>query len=365
MIDAVVMLTWSNWHTEMRSNRYHYATRFAKLWPVIFVQPDLSDLKVYFEDAGYDNIYILHIPIVFNEYTSRLLNQALLARKIIKPMLWIYNVNFIDFVATKYAALKIYHATEDYFAKEFYLDGFGGGEIVKKLKKLLFFIDLLASVSEGVEESYCMNGLYKGEKILLGNGCDFEFYKPSARAISCVKENKKIAFYQGNITNKLNFDLLSKLINKMSDWEFWFCGKDHGLSDWKKLLKLNNVKYFGCVSPEEIRNLAYKSTVGLIPFVEKNLFLKQSFPLKAFEYVACGLPVVTVPIQSLLSYSNVFSFAQTVDEFEKKIRESVKIRDDKESIKQRLLEASKHGYDVKFEKILNTIKEIVNRQEKL
>ena len=41
--DAIVMLTWSDWFTEPVSNRYHYATRFAKHLPVIFVQPDKEE----------------------------------------------------------------------------------------------------------------------------------------------------------------------------------------------------------------------------------------------------------------------------------------------------------------------------------
>lgn len=40
--DCLVMLTWSDWHTELRSNRYHYVTRFAATGKeVVFVQPDL------------------------------------------------------------------------------------------------------------------------------------------------------------------------------------------------------------------------------------------------------------------------------------------------------------------------------------
>src|SRR5437016_5499446 len=49
--DGVVMLTWSDWRTEPRSNRYHYATRFARSLPVLFVQPDGVGRSCSFEET--------------------------------------------------------------------------------------------------------------------------------------------------------------------------------------------------------------------------------------------------------------------------------------------------------------------------
>ena len=40
LTDEVVMLTWCEWNSRPRSNHYHYASRFAKQVPVLFVQPN-------------------------------------------------------------------------------------------------------------------------------------------------------------------------------------------------------------------------------------------------------------------------------------------------------------------------------------
>ncbi len=353
--DSVVMLTWSNWFEEMRSNRYHYATRFAKHCPVIFVQPDLKKMAFHFEVSGCENLTILHIPRFLNAEALALLNEALLSRKIIKPLLWIYNVNFADFIIERYSALKVYHATEDYFSKEFYQDLQAADKIKKQLSIILQYADLLISVSEGVQESYCTNAQYKGKKLVLTNGCDFDFYKMDLQNINEKSKHQKIVLYQGNISDKLDFELLTQLILKMSDWEFWFCGKAQALKGWRKVLSLKNVKYHGCVSPEKLRELSYHASVGVIPFLQNNLIIERTFPLKAFEYVACGLPVVTVPIQSLLSYANVFHFARTADEFEALIKVIAQTRYYKQAIQNRLTEASKHSYDGKFEVLLDKI----------
>ena len=37
--DAIVFLIWPGWKTELRANRWHYASRWARHLPVILVQP--------------------------------------------------------------------------------------------------------------------------------------------------------------------------------------------------------------------------------------------------------------------------------------------------------------------------------------
>src|SRR5438105_90692 len=61
--DAVVILTFeSNWKIEPRSNRYHYATRFARHLPVIFVQVTGQVGEYRFEDTEIPNLTLLHLP---------------------------------------------------------------------------------------------------------------------------------------------------------------------------------------------------------------------------------------------------------------------------------------------------------------
>ena len=74
--DAVVMLTWSDWHREPRSNRFHYATRFARHLPVYFVQPDAADGQISFERIELFDITLVHVPAVYDAASARALGQA-------------------------------------------------------------------------------------------------------------------------------------------------------------------------------------------------------------------------------------------------------------------------------------------------
>jgi hypothetical protein len=359
--DAIVMLTWSNWFTEPRSNRYHYASRFAKKWPVVFVQPDLDTPKFQFEKTEIENILVLHVWNKCDRTTTKLINNALSQKKILKPLLWIYNSNFIDFIYTRYAVLKIYHATEDYFSNDPHSPI--RGVDLSKIRACLKCVNLLVSVTDTVEQNYLHHGEYTGKSLVLENGCDADFFKPSVEQKNQIIHNytslkKFVAFYQGGINVRLDLELVYTLVKKMNDWDFIFCGTVHEPGEfWDKLLQLANFKYLGILSPEEIKTLSYQATVGLIPFRNHPYLVKSSLPLKAFEYVACGLPVVTVPIESLNKFHEVFNFANTVDDFERELKAIAYSRYDLTYINLRERYASFHSHDSNFNKLISYISE--------
>ena len=303
--DAVVMLTASDWFAEMRSNRYHYAMRFARHLPVIFVQPDLNELQFRYEESGIAGVTVLHVCQHFDWKQCVLLRTALEPKRIVKPLLWVYNHEFLDFIAVCCAPFTIYHATEDYFSPEI------GLSVPRqdKLKKALALSDLLVAVSEGVLQSYRERGSYPGDALVIGNGCDFKFWAPRPDEMDGIRSRANttpVAFYQGGIHRKIDFELLQRIVRGMPDWEFWFCGDVYpNLPEWDALSRYKNVTYHGKLSPEEVRTLALRATVGLIPFVQNEWITRRSFPLKAFEYVACGLPVISVPIDVLKPYSAI------------------------------------------------------------
>ncbi|WP_375326283.1 glycosyltransferase [Candidatus Tisiphia endosymbiont of Nemotelus uliginosus] len=359
--DAVVMLTWSNWHTELRSNRYHYASRFSRHLPVIFVQPDLVELSYYYETVELNNFYILHLWCQYEQKQYDLLNQALAEKNILQPLIWNYNSYFAEYLENKYFPLRIFHGTEDYFSIDSPM------RITENIPLQMFKLtmertDLLVSVSEGVNESFYKNIGYKNDSIIITNGCDYHFYSKYV-TISKIKKNRKnkIVFYQGNIYSKLNYELLDKLAKEMSTWQFWFCGKIvFNELGWQKLCENPNVKYLGLLKVEELRKYFYRSTVGIIPFVEQDWIIERSFPLKSFEYLAAGLPVVTVPIKALFPYSHVFHFARTIDEFKEKIQHAAKERYDKHALDKRLRAAAVQDYDLKFDHLLQKIERRVD-----
>ena len=162
--DAVVMLTWSDWHSEPRSNRYHFATRFAKRLPVFFVQLKDGIDQVEIETLDRHDISIVYINNKYGRDQTNILTSILSQRGVQKPLLWIYNSFFEDFIRFYPARLRVYHATEDYFSTS---DSWtvAGVTLQDQLRRVLKEIDLVVSVSSGVAESYRDSGGYCGPSI--------------------------------------------------------------------------------------------------------------------------------------------------------------------------------------------------------
>ncbi|GGI80132.1 glycosyltransferase [Legionella impletisoli] len=352
--DAIVMLTWSNWKTELRSNRYHYATRFAKIVPVIFVQPDLEHESYQFEESDVSNVTILHVYNKYGNAQTSLLNKALVEAGCLRPIFWVYNIFFTGFLRQRFSILNIYHGTEDYLTSKSRLQ-FKDDQYINAFNQMLELTDLLVCVSDGVADSFLTQANYKGRIVTITNGCDYKFYKP--QEIKPHHNTQKIQiFYQGNIFDKLDYKLLIQLAKKFPSWKFVFAGrvifKEAG---WRSLCKLPNVEYVGILSPEQLKEKAYISDIGIIPFVESEWLIERSFPLKAFEYLACGLPVVSVPIKALKPFSEVITFASGIEEFSVALERAVLLKNNQQYIEKCLESASLQDYDLKFEECLRHI----------
>ena len=348
--DAVIMLTWSDWKKEPRSNRYHYATRFARILPVFFLQhlyTQRDHLSV--ESSEIENVDIVNVNCGLTNKDVLEIKQLLATRGIRRPLLWIYDsMNYQLLIEALPSAFRVYHATEDYLTKT---DGWNTNMdiVANSVIQLLRQVDFMVACTEGVAQSYVTLGNYGGPFSVIENGCDAEYFLEYAIQYDRFHtvSNIPIAIFQGGINKRLDYVLLFDLIKKMPDWEFRFCGASVESEGWNRLLKLPNVRYYGALPPEKFAQLMCESTVGIIPYIQDQL-IRNSLPLKAYEYVACGLPVVTVPIAALERDPNLMTIATTADEFKTSLCKIAHSRYDPTFLKQRREAALEKSYNARF-----------------
>lgn len=357
MFDAVVMLTASNWNTEPRSNRYHYATRFARYLPVLFLQTKSDQFSsLIVQPTELPGIEIANVPEFPDERLVDNLLALLRARGIRKPLVWgYYSPAFVRIVDSMSNAFVVFHATEDYLTHSdcWQIDI---EEVQDNLRHILLHVHLLIAVSKGVLESFCEKARWRGSVLLAENGCDAEFFlKLVSQQNVYTPTESKTAIYQGAINRRLDYELLFELVRLLPDWNFWFCGEaDEGLVKWYKLKNQPNVRHFGKLTPEEVGFAMCQATVGIIPFIQDQL-IRNSLPLKAYEYVACGLPVVTVPIDSLASRKELFTFESTASGFAASMRRLAGGRFDATLLTIRKEAALKNSYEERFKMVVEAI----------
>ena len=122
---------------------------------------------------------------------------------------------------------------------------------------------------------------------------------------------------------KVNFELIQKLALICPNWSIVLVGLigegDPGTSI-DQLLDIKNIHLLGPKPYKELPRLMHFSDVGLLPCVLNN-YTRAMFPMKFFEYLAAGLPVVSTNLPSLEEFADYVNFANSAEEFAAQIND--------------------------------------------
>lgn len=109
------------------------------------------------------------------------------------------------------------------------------------------------------------------------------------KSISGLK--KPVVGYFGNIERRMDFDLIKELSETNPDKSFVFAGpvSDEFVPDW--FTKASNIYTTGRLDYDQLPSILKGFDVAIIPF-KKDAVSNTIFPLKLFEYLGAGKPVV-------------------------------------------------------------------------
>ncbi len=116
--------------------------------------------------------------------------------------------------------------------------------------------------------------------------------------------DKKIITYTGRIIKGKGADVLIKAfagIKETSNIFLLLVGKvyDNYYFQLANELNIRNIKYTGFVQPAEVANYLYCSDILVLPSTEELPYAKYTSPLKLFEYLAAGKPIVVSSLESV------------------------------------------------------------------
>ncbi|HYJ85624.1 MAG TPA: glycosyltransferase, partial [Pyrinomonadaceae bacterium] len=190
--------------------------------------------------------------------------------------------------------------------------------------------------------------------LLVQNGCDYEHF---ARAESKKSERRVIGYY-GAIADWFDSDLVADLAERRRDWDFVLVGSTFS-ADVHRLSKLPNVFLLGEKHYAEIPEYLGKFDVAIIPF-KRSPLTEATNPVKAYEILASGKPLVSVPIPEMVSLAPLVRLASNAEEFEKEITEAL-AEDNKELVEQRRLFAKENTWDKRYELLAPAVRDIFPR----
>jgi glycosyltransferase involved in cell wall biosynthesis len=157
--------------------------------------------------------------------------------------------------------------------------------------------------------------------VVTSNGVDFDAFRGSDGAAAPLRlralPRPRIGLL-GNLNNRIDWQLLEQVAERRPDWQLVLIGPlymadEESAASAQRLTERDNVHSLGAVSESAMASCMKCFDVGLIPY-RLNRVTRSINPLKVYQYLACGLPVVATALPSLRGFGEVISVAADGDE---------------------------------------------------
>jgi glycosyltransferase involved in cell wall biosynthesis len=336
--EEIVCFGPSDWWAMNPSCTSHIMQRLAKQNKVLYINPFSSDLlgaakrglakrlirklksTGKFLKKPQDNLHVfspVFLPFqgnriidAFNNLLLRFqINMVCSFLKVSRPILWIENIRAAEALEWFDPVIVVYHVS-DLFEECGYT---ANREILRKREqKVIERSDILICVSKKLYNKKAKQG---NNVFYLPHGVDFELFRQAANNGNHSFEKladvpRPIVGYYGTLTNHNDIELLSYCAAQLRDVSFVFAGQVTG-GNYQKLAEQSNVYFLGKLPYSRIPHLCASFNVCLLPW-KMNKWIRFCNPLKSFEYMASGKPIVSVPIDEIVdNYSDIVSVAKT------------------------------------------------------
>jgi glycosyltransferase involved in cell wall biosynthesis len=203
------------------------------------------------------------------------------------------------------------------------------------------------------------------EKLVFScNGVDYEHFnnfdnefKFDKKFQNILDDKKPIIGYYGALASWFDYDMIKKLAKEKPGYNIVLFGIKYDDSfDKANLDEYSNIYFLGSKEYNVLQNYASKFDVCTIPFLINDITQATS-PLKLFEYMALGKPIVTTAMKECKKYESVM-IANNQEEFIKLIDKSIELTKNKNDSYFRLLnkEALENTWEAKAHLIIELLK---------
>ena len=234
------------------------------------------------------------------------------------------------------------------------------GSNLEDLEKDLFKISDLVLVSSDYLDRKVRKNKYR-KMLVLKNAGDFEHFSKAKYRFTKEPDELKnlkrpILGYYGALAEWFDNDIIESLAQKYFDASIVLLGRvsNNGLE--KLADKYKNIYLLGEKSYEDLPAYLQEFDVCLIPFIINNL-IRATSPVKIFEYLAAGKPVVSTNIPELKYYRDQVYISEGNEEFLNNVSNALKERD--KSIAERQNIARKNTWIERGKRLEKSIKEII------
>lgn len=207
--------------------------------------------------------------------------------------------------------------------------------LIENERQLIDAADVVVATSEGLAEDIRKSRLCE----LIRNGCEYGRFSQAVCEKSSV--GRPIIGYVGAVSEWFDGQLLFEIAQTRPDWQFDIYGATVG-ADISPARSLPNVNFLGEIPYESVPSAVACFDVCIIPFRIVPLTLATN-PVKVYEYLASGRPVVSTALPELAGMEDVDVFcAVSAADFIAKIELALSCSDqaDRISVRQEFARAN-------------------------
>ncbi len=376
----IVCVGFADWDTELWTNQHHLMSRLARENRVLFVEslglrrPQFAgrDIKRIVRrlrrglasPRPVDGLHVLS-PLVVPFHRHRIVRElnrrllGVLVRRatrqlgLKRPILWAYVPQAEVLIDGLDPSLVVYHCVDDIAAQDrIDTKSFRAAETRFAARADL----VLASAPTLAKRLRTIS-----RKVMdAPNVADTELFSralapgPLDPAMAALPQ-PRIVFTGAVVAAKLDLELLTALARARSAWSFALVGPigpGDPRTDVSALAAEPNIHLLGPRSYAELPDVLRAADAGLIPYA-RNELTESIFPMKVYEYLAAGLPVVATPLPALADIAEVAT-APDAQGIARLLDEAL-AHDNPERRAERSRAAASHSWERRLEEIATAI----------
>ncbi|NOZ12270.1 MAG: glycosyltransferase family 1 protein [Acidobacteria bacterium] len=344
--ENIILFSSDDWG--WKTSKYQLAIRFSRKNRVLFVSsigfraPTVSrqdmgrilrKLKSFLKgiEKVDENLYVLTplvIPFQKNRFIKRVnlfllrtqLRWARVRLKMQNPFVFVFSQNWYELIKKMPRKKLINYCVDEH-------SGFNiaNPESFRKLNQLMCQVsDIVFCSSNLLTEAYRK---FNPNTCHISHGVDYALFSRAVfdtsleTAPEAAGLNAPVLGFWGHISYEwVDAGLLKYLAEKQPSWTILLIGRNSMLPD--EFSNYGNIVLAGEKDFEALPSFCKKIDVALIPFVRSTL-TDNCNPLKLYEYLAAGLPVVSTDIPEVRFHGKHVLIAEGREEFLKRCEEAL------------------------------------------
>ncbi len=270
------------------------------------------------------------------------------------PLVSLIDLPFWRPVAARLPANLVVYDCMDYHA------GFSNniGASLGEEQLLLKTCDLLVTTSTRLAEM--MQARAPGKPhALVRNGTEVAHFANAPAALKVANDGRPVIGYFGAISEWFDIQLVIDLALSRPHWRFILVGSTYGC-DVTQAQKVDNIEFVGEVPYSELPEWVHAFDVCLIPFLINEL-TSCTNPVKVYEYLSAGKPVVATRMPELEAIADQVQIADDAAGFAKAIEHAFEENKDPQAVPARRAWASGHSWESRAEQFSQAVADCLPR----